>query len=225
MSEWTDTRSTLEHYGFVIDTDDYAGNFERPLVAFVTGVVGECGVGKKQAAQAREEFEQTPEGEALASWFDENVTQVPDHTGCHRPAAIFATPGWFNDGMGGHYPLSMLGSDVVREAHAKAHREYYEPHRQRAIKMRDAEIANGNSAARWEREIAGYDQSIKEAIKRGPGNHPCYKSVIVYLSEDPPTWVVDAMKARANVYCGKKGIAITGFRIAMIEKTERTQHV
>ncbi|KKK83825.1 hypothetical protein LCGC14_2789530, partial [marine sediment metagenome] len=30
---------------FIIDTDSYAGNFEREMCAYITGRVGECGVG------------------------------------------------------------------------------------------------------------------------------------------------------------------------------------
>lgn len=32
-------------YIFIIDTDSYAGNFERELTAYITGVVGGCEVG------------------------------------------------------------------------------------------------------------------------------------------------------------------------------------
>lgn len=33
----------------IIATDCYAGNFERELCAFITGAVGECGVGREYA--------------------------------------------------------------------------------------------------------------------------------------------------------------------------------
>ena len=34
-------------WGFIIDTDQYAGNFERELCAWTTGQIGECEVGKE----------------------------------------------------------------------------------------------------------------------------------------------------------------------------------
>ncbi len=34
---------------FLIKTDSYAGNFERDMCAYITGMVGECGVGAEEA--------------------------------------------------------------------------------------------------------------------------------------------------------------------------------
>jgi hypothetical protein len=68
----------------VVATDKYAGNFEREMCAYCTGVVGDCGVGKDLAA----EF---PHGE----WHD-RMLQFPDDHGCHRPASIWGGPK-FND--------------------------------------------------------------------------------------------------------------------------------
>lgn len=99
-------------YLFVVDTESYAGNFERPLCAFVTGQVGECGVGEELAEQARKEI-----GEALLLWFDANVA-FKEEDGVARPVGIRPTPGWYNDGYGGHY---REGEDpqVVRERFEK----------------------------------------------------------------------------------------------------------
>jgi|WetSurMetagenome_2_1015567.scaffolds.fasta_scaffold619841_2 hypothetical protein len=62
-------------YGFVIQTNEYTGNFEREMCAFVTGQTGECGVG--------EEFVD----EAITEQFD-NVMCVADDHGCHRPVSL-----------------------------------------------------------------------------------------------------------------------------------------
>jgi hypothetical protein len=74
-------------YVFIIDTDTYAGNFERPLCAHITGQVGECGVGGEQAAKARLEIQ-----EDVLAWFDDLVISMPDDHGCHRPASIWRSP-------------------------------------------------------------------------------------------------------------------------------------
>ncbi len=42
-------REEPDHYLFVIDTDTYAGSFEREICAYVTGQIGECEVGKEEA--------------------------------------------------------------------------------------------------------------------------------------------------------------------------------
>lgn len=41
---------------FVIDTDKYAGNFERAMTAFCTGRTGECDVGREQAVLFHEDY-------------------------------------------------------------------------------------------------------------------------------------------------------------------------
>jgi len=83
---------------FVIDTDSFAGNYERPLCAFMTGQIGECGVGKSQ--QAIFELETTVEQQEE---MEELIGTEPDDHGCCRPARIWPNPAWFNDGSGGHF--------------------------------------------------------------------------------------------------------------------------
>ncbi len=68
-------------YIFAVKTDSYAGNFEREMCAFMTGVVGECGVGDIVAGLFAQEYP----GEN--SWEDK-VMQVADDHGCHRPVTI-----------------------------------------------------------------------------------------------------------------------------------------
>ena len=65
-------------YGFLIKTDSYAGNFEREMCAYITGVVGECGVGKQY------------KNEEVANLFYENISFVPDEHGCSRPVSMLA---------------------------------------------------------------------------------------------------------------------------------------
>ncbi len=81
-------------YLFVIDTADYAGNFERDLCAYITGCLGKCEVGREEAELFKEETGQEP---------FENVMSEPDDHGCRRPVTIYPTPGWFNHGHGGHF--------------------------------------------------------------------------------------------------------------------------
>jgi hypothetical protein len=69
-------------YIFVIDTDAYAGSFERELTAYVTGEVGECGVGRELADLFR--FECPDQ-----HWFEANTCHRPDDTGCLRPTYIY----------------------------------------------------------------------------------------------------------------------------------------
>jgi hypothetical protein len=81
----------------VIDTEEYSGNFERDMVAFITGQVGECGVGQDNADRAQDELEPHH-----LYWFQEHVEPTADDHGVLRPASIAPTPGWYNNGRGKH---------------------------------------------------------------------------------------------------------------------------
>ncbi len=67
-------------YLLVIDTADYAGNFERDLCAYCTGRVGECNVGADMAERFYAETGLEP--------FDNVMDEADDH-GCHRPVTMY----------------------------------------------------------------------------------------------------------------------------------------
>jgi hypothetical protein len=69
-------------YAFLINTDSYAGNFERECCAFVTGVIGDCEVGEEDV-----------QGDVDYSLVEDIVGQYPDDHGCHRPVTIKYTGG------------------------------------------------------------------------------------------------------------------------------------
>lgn len=88
-------------YLFVVDTNEYSGNFERELTAYCTGCVGDCGVGD----DAAEDFQllHSDIGEEIAVI----ISREPDdEDGCLRPATIWPTPGWSNNGNGKHTRVS-----------------------------------------------------------------------------------------------------------------------
>lgn len=66
---------------FVVDTDSYAGNFERAMCAYMTGQVGDCGVGKDYAELFKKEVKDID--------FIESVAQEVNDDGCPRPTSIF----------------------------------------------------------------------------------------------------------------------------------------
>ncbi len=99
---------------FLIDTDSYAGGLERQLTAFCTGCVGECGVGEEYAEVFRQEC---PE---LLRTFEDLVALRPDDSGCRRPTSIWTTPGFWNDGMGNHWPDSAWDTPEAIDAYKQA---------------------------------------------------------------------------------------------------------
>jgi hypothetical protein len=79
----------MKYYALVIDTDQYAGNFEREMASYCTNL----------------EF---PRGDEYCSndvehsdWWEENT--YPHYNGeWDEGCSIWPTPGWSNNGMGQH---------------------------------------------------------------------------------------------------------------------------
>jgi len=67
-------------YAIVIDTDQYAGNFEREATAYATGCVGECEVGDNMAEDFHSDYSDMD--------FSEKIRMESDDHGCHRPVQI-----------------------------------------------------------------------------------------------------------------------------------------
>lgn len=103
----------MTEYLVIVDTDSYAGMFERQLCAYMTGQTGECGRGENTAEIAKKELGKWNE------WFDMNTCQLPDDHGVCRPVKLESTPGWFNDGMGGHYKNG-TDPEIVKKQFEKA---------------------------------------------------------------------------------------------------------
>ena len=217
----------LDTYGFAVDTKDYAGNFEREVVAFMTGQIGDCEVGNEQANKAKADLAKTSEGRKFLRWCERHVSLVLDD-GCRRPAAIFPTPGWFNDGHGNAYPDSEAGSEAVAKRYVETVRKYHEPHIANGLKRIEAARAAGNEkdVELWGQAVERHRQDVRAAESRGPGRFPSYQSAIVWLDKRPPSWVVEILKARAAQCLGtadkfRPPVAITGYRVVKITKVTR----
>lgn len=65
---------------FIVDTNEYSGNFERELTAYVTGVVGECEVGDEYI------------DDKITPIFQESIQQCSDDNGCYRPCEAINSP-------------------------------------------------------------------------------------------------------------------------------------
>jgi hypothetical protein len=63
-------------FAIVVKTNNYAGNFERQMCAYLTGTVGECEVGKELVE------------DEISELFENIIGNEPDDNGCYRPVAI-----------------------------------------------------------------------------------------------------------------------------------------
>lgn len=228
----TERTSSTECYGFVVDTETFAGGFECEVVAHMTGEVGECGVGKAIAKAARLDMKQTEDQRLARRWLRRHVISRPDENGHRRPASIYPTPGWLNDGHGGAYRESEISAHWVAERYIATVKAYYEPHRERALKNAADEEDKGNadSATRWRAEAARHTEAIADAESRGPGQFPSYQSAVVWLDKNPPAGVSLVLKKRATGFFATKRkwsgpVTVTGFRVIKIVETHRSRNV
>lgn len=221
--------TTPDHFIFIVDTDHYAGNFERPMCAYMTGEIGECGVGDKAEKVFREEVKNNPlvddSGFSL-------VIQMP--TGdypCMRPCEIYPNPNWFNHGMGEHFRRDDPDAEKkALESHIKAVKDYYEPHLQHALDRKEKPLEERGHPS-WtdealEREIERNQKKISDAENAtSVSKYPAYTSVAIFLEKRPTDEQIQFLKDRANKfveYCKTErwlpdNLAIEGFRLVEVK--------
>lgn len=170
-----------EQVMLVIDTNTYAGNFERELCAWLTAQ-DSLGFAAALAERAREEL--PPE---LVQWCDENIRRREDNRGNARPVSIRPTPGWFTHHL-----------DVARayqDGHdpKKVRKDFERKAQKRADRMRgvyeDPEVG--------EREA---EEFLQWHLKEGPGQFPAFLSAEIYLADRPPKEFLPIWKERAHQF-------------------------
>lgn len=96
--EWggaSETAGEWSGFSLVIDTDAYAGNFEREMLAACTGVLTEYPTGYSEDEARRYD------GPDLEGLVGRLLNDTDDRAFADR-CAIYPTPGWENDGNGEH---------------------------------------------------------------------------------------------------------------------------
>jgi len=73
-------------YTFVIDTNKYAGNFERNMCAFLTGITADYGVGTTEAKKFEKRFGKEKVDEM------ERYVEFRYEDGWERPTIMYLTP-------------------------------------------------------------------------------------------------------------------------------------
>lgn len=116
-----DTANAQHPIMMVIHTNLYAGNFEREMCAYVTGSIGECGVGDEMLEVVLDELMETglteeQAQEQIDEWA-ELTSQQPDENGCERPCSIHPTPGRWNNGRGGHFDDADFKAEAAWQGH------------------------------------------------------------------------------------------------------------
>lgn len=183
-------------YKFVIDTDQYSGNFEREMTAYLTGCVGECGVG--------DEYAELFEKENVDHIDFSNVAFLNDD-GCSRPCNIEITPGWFNDGIGNIYRENCFDEKTALKKYSDS------VHSRESVYIKQKQIykellQKGEKVSNWtleacDREIENHNKRIRDArnlkyIKR----YKAYNSVCIFFETKPTDEQIDFMKKMAKKF-------------------------
>lgn len=203
---------------YVIDTEQYAGNFERQLAAWCTGQVGQCGVGEEEAA----EFKATHPAEYLE--FSDVVAQFDDDDdGVLRPVCLIATRGWLNNGLGYNYKDDPAEHPKALQAYIQSALAYDQPHLE-AIEKR---LATGDESHGWTRKSLEKEKARLQAKMAKldsltePLRFPAYLSVGIGFQARPTAAQLSLMSVRAATYAALNKITITGFRLLEQPLTSR----
>jgi hypothetical protein len=220
-------------YLFVIDTDEYAGNFEREMCAYLTGRVGDCGVGDDFAELFHKEV---PNGDALF----ENVASVPDEEGgCCRPATVWPSENWLNDGYGHHFHKLNHNKAEVLSLYVRCVEEQQNKSIQDLQKI-IVDIKAGKkvydyTVEKVQKIIDAHEQTIAKAkaLDIVP-QHLAYNSVGIWFESKPTIEQTSLMKERAAKFAEAKRemgrlkdyawelnikVNLEGFRLITIKKT------
>lgn len=175
-----------------IDTNQYAGNFEREMCAYITGQYGDCGVGDDIANTEKPNIQNY-------DWFNQHVVQEDDDSAyvCRRPCAIWPTQGWINDGMGTEFKDTPENRQLAKES-AYTSMVAYHKNQKDLVEQR---LADKNFDARWTEEactrtLSSIQNSLQQ-IKESTNLYPAYMSVGIFFDAIPPENVMDEIVKRA----------------------------
>ena len=197
----------VDYYVLCLDTDKYAGNFERQTVAYATGQVGECGVGVEQS----ELFEAEVRAHEQIEELQEKVFSMSDDDSrCNRPASIQATPGWVNDGLGSQYrqsndtPPTPEQIEKYRASHRASMIHYLESAR------KSTETGYGG----WTKEgLEREEKRFKAIDDEIPKWWPAYSTVGIFLREPLSEPTLKLVVSRAKEYLKTQSVTLEGVRL------------
>lgn len=189
---------------FIIDTDSYAGNFERDMCAYVTGIIGDCQVGEEFADLYNKEVNA---GGGEESVFIDYVEQRPDEHGCCRPTYCWPTKGWLSVGHDRAVRKEDWNQEEANKAwqkeQAKIYQGYYDmyakydPKDPSVIKAGWTEESLKKQLDRCQKDI---DKAKKEKSPKWEPNN----SVAIFFEKKPSPEMISLMKQRANGFAQAK---------------------
>jgi hypothetical protein len=208
-------------YILVIDTDAYAGNFERQLAGYATGVVDvERYHGTDEAADAERAF---PD---MVGALRAKSLAVPHHDYGMVTNTIRATPGRLNNGSGFHYTPG--GPEVDEDARSRAKQSMtdYFARAHADVRRRLAENDfQPEGPGAWTREACERTLSDAQASIDRTGEFiawPAYESVAMFFSEPLTAEEMAFVRRRAEEFASTPRLLSKPFRVLDVRLVEAT---
>lgn len=193
-------------WGFIIDTDSYAGNFERELCAHITGQIGECEVGEEYVV------------EGIENKFP-YLLRVADENGVYRPCGLFPTPSVNNNGYG-----FVFADDQEDQALEKT-KEFCRK-QAKGFADRVTPSISQTTIDYYNSEFARWMKMADEAVLN---KYPAYNSVVLFFEEEPSQEIIELMKERALSFKSLSSFVatpvITGFRSVQYKFTKEVNQL
>lgn len=189
--------------GFIIDTNRYAGNFEREMCAFMTGMIGDCEVGYEYAERFLEDYDHELDF----------VTDKADESGCYRPVQIYPTPGLWNNGMG--FAFTEGQEELALEKYKESMISYITQNLNRLSPSQKTPDAI--------KEAEDKIQACKE--KTVVDKWDAFHSVLIHVHREPTPEEIQFLNERAELFAKEKGIEITGYRLLLEENKSNTHSI
>ena len=208
-------------YILVVDTDSYAGNFERELAGYATGICDlDRGRGDKEAMEAAE-----AEPDIVAALRAKSRAVRHDEYGMVTNT-IRATPGRFNNGMGFHYaaddPAAM---EDARTRSKQSMTEYQERH----LKEVRRRLAEGDfqleGPGAWTKEACERTiESAQAAIHRAGQfvSWPAFESVAMFFAGPLTAQEMSFVRRRTEEFSRMETILRKPFKVLDVYQVEAT---
>lgn len=201
-----------EIYIFVIDTENYSGNFVAEMGVYLTGLTPNYN--SEAISQYSRAFIEE-EGVESDDLFSDLI--MPDKRGsCDLPSEIYPTKGWFNHGYGGHFPLSQK-EEALLDYKRKMEQYLLEKiYKNEAFKREHfLHLAFDQNYCGWTQESIDYEiNSLKEQLQKlydlkEVNCHPAYLSVALSFWQKPSDDVLNLLLKRAKAFCKLPEMNIT----------------
>lgn len=192
--------SKTTEFRIIIDTNSYAGNFEREMCAYLTGQVGDCKVGEEIAEEVKEDGSLVHQ-----EWWEKHVIQKEDE-GCFRPVEIYSNPKYFNNGRGRSFPMSDTEklAEVKSESLSSIKKTYANLKKPLEKQIIDNAFGSEKEKKECEKQILNFDKQSFDLSKNWTPC-PAYHSVCIFVDEKPPKAVLDELKKRVHQFAGNDG--------------------